>query len=265
MRNRMAFEKYSKNVLIVFFVLLIDVLILFSYLFASYNKSLSNHKGDYNCEELFSVGNSEYELYDIYKAYKSIKYGTTDEEVPVLKLFEKASFSVVSQPMAEAVLINYKGDHNLALFDLGYYFNFDKITYNEEQLSVLLNNTGFLISGTLFLYRDNLYLYGAFNDEPIEPSEKSAIKNLKESLAFCKTSKCLFKVEGIDSNYILENFYTEKWGNRRLFPSWYNDIEAYPIIKVLLIILFVVQFPIAIKKGHKNTKRIQSGDGTMID
>mgnify|MGYP004732701337 FL=1 len=48
MRNRMAFSKSSKNVLIALIVILVDALIIIGNLFISYNKSLSTHKGKYD-------------------------------------------------------------------------------------------------------------------------------------------------------------------------------------------------------------------------
>lgn len=251
MRNRVAFTRYGKNVLIILIIFLIDIILVFSSLFISYNRSLSGHKGSYGYDELFRINNDTYNLSRIYKVYKYFSVNNEDE-LSAYKLFEHASFNVVAQPDAEMVLLKYNGDHDLADLDLAYYFNFDCNENDDSRFSALLNTTGYLVYGSLFLYNDNLYLYADFIAEPIiNDSEMSIIERLKTALAFCKTKKCLFKVDGLDSDFISENFYTEKRGDHRIFPSWYNEIKGYPAIEILLILLFFAQFPMAIKCSKK--------------
>lgn len=246
MRNRLAFKENCKNVLIVIIVILVDFLFVFSSSFISYSKSFSRHAGEYSFDELFCIQNNLCDMSKMYKIYKFVSYNDEDE-MSAYNFFKNASFSVVSQPRAEMILLKYNGDRTLADLDLSYYFNFDDVAYNNSQLASLLDTTGYLVYGSLFIYKDGLYLYARFIDEPIvKSSELSTIDNLKSSLAFCKTKKCLFKVEGLDGDLLSKNFYTEKSSNVRLFPSWYNDLEAYPIIRLLLIVLFFAQFPIAI-------------------
>lgn len=179
----MAFKENRKNVLIIILVTIIDILILFADLFIFYNKSLSDHEGSYTYKELFGVENGEYELYDMYKAYQFDPIDDEKYKIPISELFENVSINVVPQPVAEIVLLGYKGDRNLACFDLGYYFNFDNVVYGEEELSVLLDRADYLTSGILFLYNDDIYLYADFIAEPLEHSEKTVLKTLQKM--FC--------------------------------------------------------------------------------
>lgn len=259
MRNRVASSKNRRNVLIVLFVILFDLLILLGDVFMFYNKSLSSHKGTYTCEELFSVNSSEnvYDVYDFLKCYKRKPNNETSEEPLVSDLFKDVSFSVVPHPSAELILLSYKGDQNLAKLSLSYQLNYDEnYDYDSNQVSYLVDMTGYCVYGTFFLYKDNLYFYGVFNDETFDTSDESPIDVLKHSVASGKTKKCLFKAEGINNDFINENFNVEARGiELRIYPSWYYSL--LPITKFLLFLLFVIQFPIAIKifnrKKNKTT------------
>lgn len=255
MRNRMAFSKSSKNVLIALIVILVDALIIIGNLFISYNKSLSTHKGKYDYRQLLYIADANHDISDIYKVYK-YRSENNEDEIPASVLFENSTFCVVSQPAAEWVLLGYSGNYNLAFIDLQFYFNFESVAYGEDCFQDLFDKTGYFIRGELFMYKGDLYLYAYFTDEPLaKDPQKSLVDNLKTSLLQCKTKQCLFKVNGLSTEYVFNNFYTEKTSGCRLYPSWYSDLKAYPEIELLLLILFIAQFPIAIKifkKSHKN-------------
>ena len=230
--------------LISFVIILADVfIIIFGSLLVD-GKVFLHKNGTFGYEDLFSINSKFTDLGDIVDIY------TFDDEANMNiyraeEFLSQVKFEAISPVMAEIILLTYNSKNEIGWLTFSEYFKeHDSDIYAARDI---LNSKGFIASGKIFKYRDEYYLFATIKDDSYVYNDDvgGLIDNARVSCYdYNNKTIALFKLHGIDKEAINE-YFPYKWvSGTQTYPNWRVYIDIHLWVKILLIVLFALQFPV---------------------
>lgn len=228
--------------LISFVILLADIfIIIFGSLLVD-GKVFLHKNGTFGYEELFSINSEFTDLGDIVDIY------TFDDEAnknvyKAKDFLSQVKFKAVSPALAEIILLTYNTENEICWLTVDEYF--EEHDSNIYAARDILNNEGFICDGTIFRYRNEYYLFAAIKDDSYVNDDSGLIGNACVSCReYNNKTISLFKLQGIDEEAI-NKYFPYKWiSGLHIYPNWFSYLETSLWFKILLTVLFVLQFPV---------------------
>ena len=228
-------------VFISFVIILADIfLIIFGSLLID-GKVFLHKNGTFRYEDLFSINSEFTDLGDVVELYT---YDDNfDKQIYKVKDFlSQVKFEAVSPVLAEIILLTYNTENEICWLTVKEYFKeHDSNIYAARDI---LNNEGFICEGTIFRYRNEYYLFATIKDDSYVYYDgliDSASDSCRE---YNNKTISLFKLQGIDEEAVNKYFSYEWVPGMHIYPNWFSYLEVHLWLEILLIILFVLQFPV---------------------
>ena len=239
----MLFKKGRIAILIII-ILIFDI--VFSpalILLTSTNKYVSEEQiqssSIYTYNSLFSSKHNEFDSKDIITLYSS---GLTNN-IKAADVFENAKFEKVNALKYSIIMVLYKAKDqagNLSLTEPLRNYSGDL----SKKINLLANERGYVISGKLIYFRNELYLIAHIKKEDNHNYELDDTNDMILSVSdTVNNNVCLFKVEG-ENKKALAELNKDNASNKKTYPEIFFDLRYDTLTKVVAISLFVAQFAI---------------------
>lgn len=246
MSKRLVFSKKSKYILI-FLIIIVDVILILFVTPLIDGKKFTDHEGIYNYNDLFS---SKTEGTDMSDVIQILLYDDYDlKEISAKNVLGDLAFEAISPVKAVPIMILYNSQNKLCSISsvtLGSVL--DNLEVPDKDIFEIANATGYVVGGTLFTFRNNVYLFANIKDDTYTYDEDSSLLKNAVYSTFPANNKsiALFKVCGDSENFVEEHFSEyQAISYTKSYPDWYADLQDFPFRRVIALVGFSLQFILA--------------------
>lgn len=246
MSNRLVFSKKSKCILI-FLIIIVDVILILFVTPLIDGKKFADYEGMYNYNDLFSSKTEGTDMSDIIQI---LLYDDCDlKEISAKNVLGDLTFEAISPLKAVPIMILYYPKNKLCSISsvtLGSVL--DNWEVSDKEVFEIANATGYVVGGTLFTFRGNVYLFANIKDNIYNYNEESVSRKNSVQSTFPSNNKsiALFKVCGDSENFVEEHFSEyQAISYIKSYPSWYADFQDFPFRRVIALVGFFCQFMLA--------------------
>lgn len=254
MSNRMVQNKNCKYLLIPIIVI-IDIILLIVITPLTDGKTYSGHKGVYTYDELFSSKTEGADMKDIISAIAWSDNGLV--EVKASEFLSDVKFQSVDEIKANAIMFFYNPQNEIcAINTLGVVGSLlDKFDVSDEDVYSISNVTGYVVRGTLFWFKDEIYMFANLKDDSYIFDEEISMREnaICSTMYLCNDTISLFKLCGINETFVKEETFGHTFleNHIKIYPNWYGKLQEITKYRVVALLMFFVQFPIVFSIYNK--------------